>query len=99
MNCPTCDAVTRVTRRAAEPGATPMTMIGCTDTWHPLAEPKRHRVSVFSIGMVNFPSRKIEGSRYRVHQSGALEIFGPTNDPVLLLAHGVWTDVAVSDPC
>lgn len=58
------------------------------------------RVSVYTVtndeGDV---ARKIEGSRYRVHQSGALEIFGRDNQPVLLIADGAWSALEVSAPC
>lgn len=54
---------------------------------------------VLTIGVAGQGSRKIEATRYRVHQSGALEIFGVDNRPLLLVAAGAWTDVAISTPC
>lgn len=102
MSCPTCDAVTRVSRRAEAPGLTPMTMIGCTDHWHPLAETEGNSMNLKVFIVTNDEgdvARKIEGTRYRVHQCGALEIFGRDNQPVLVIANDAWSSVEVTAPC
>jgi uncharacterized protein YxjI len=41
-------------------------------------------------------ARRIEGSRYRVHQCGALEIFDRDNEPVLLIARDAWSTLETS---